>query len=103
MSDLVSRVAIAIAGIDEVIVSKAACERAIAAILDDLENPSPDMLEAFYRRWEKGHDPQRFNILLGDALAAMFNAKRRELALDAPGEPQDAPNPVPGTDAAKSS
>lgn len=60
---------------------------AIAAVLDDLENPDEHMLEAFWRRFDKGPNPESFNTLLGDALGAAFRAKRNELALDAPAEP----------------
>lgn len=62
---------------------------AIAAVLDDLENPDEHMLEAFWRRFDKGPDPESFNTLLGDALAAAFRAKRKELGLASPETPED--------------
>ena len=88
MSDLVERVAQAIwdAVEDEPFpahssIVKAEARAAIKVVLDDLESPNAEMLEAFYRRWEQGNNPESFNTLLGDALSAMFAAKRKELDL----------------------
>ena len=46
MSDLVSKVAMAICGVDEVIVSTKACKCAIEVVLHDLFTPTDKMAEA---------------------------------------------------------
>ena len=68
-------------------VRKAKARAAIEAVLDDLESPDEHMLEAFWRRFDRGPDPESFNTLLGDALAAAFRAKRAQLGLSSPEKP----------------